>query len=139
MKICKNGHEYFGGKKKCWECINIKRRKPSLPRADYYREAHLKNRDKRNEMARARVRNYIKKPEYVYKVYRQNAEKRLLEFQLSYSEFLEYWQLPCSYCEGEIATIGLDRIDNTQGYSKENVSPCCVVCNRMKRDLPLSE
>jgi hypothetical protein len=41
--------------------------------------------------------------------------------------------LPCHYCEGDIGfNIGLDRKDNTVGYSYENVVPCCGICNSTK-------
>jgi hypothetical protein len=29
----------------------------------------------------------------------------------------------------------LDRVDNTKGYSKNNCTVCCKVCNRMKYTL----
>ena len=31
---------------------------------------------------------------------------------------------------------GVDRIDSSKGYTKDNVVPCCGKCNRMKGDLP---
>jgi hypothetical protein len=27
---------------------------------------------------------------------------------------------------------GLDRIDSSKGYTRDNVEPCCVICNTMK-------
>ena len=35
---------------------------------------------------------------------------------------------PCIYC-GSTKDIGLDRIDNKKGHSKDNVVPCCYICN----------
>ena len=32
------------------------------------------------------------------------------------------------YC-GDTEDIGLDRIDNTKGHTKDNVVPCCYICN----------
>lgn len=29
---------------------------------------------------------------------------------------------------------GIDRVDNTKGYTRDNVVPCCTQCNRAKRD-----
>lgn len=34
----------------------------------------------------------------------------------------------CFYC-GETEKIGLDRINNNKGHTKDNVVPCCYVCN----------
>ena len=38
----------------------------------------------------------------------------------------------CTYC-GDSSNYGLDRIDNFIGYTKENSTPCCQICNFMKR------
>ena len=41
---------------------------------------------------------------------------------------------PCIYC-GDTHNIGLDRIDNSKGHTKDNVVPCCVECNTVRNDL----
>jgi len=30
---------------------------------------------------------------------------------------------------------GIDRIDSSKGYIKDNIRPCCGICNKAKRDL----
>lgn len=42
----------------------------------------------------------------------------------------------CYYCGGALPPkgIGLDRIDNAQGYTMNNVLPCCSICNIIKGD-----
>lgn len=40
---------------------------------------------------------------------------------------------PCVYC-GDTRRVGADRIDNTRGHTKDNVVPCCVECNQVRRD-----
>ena len=45
----------------------------------------------------------------------------------------------CYYCDmpsslSESKSVGLDRIDSSQGYLLTNVVPCCSLCNRMKND-----
>jgi hypothetical protein len=67
-----------------------------------------------------------------YAYYQENAARRDIEFNISHQEFYVHWQKPCSYCGAEIETIGLDRIDSAQGYSPENITPCCSRCNEMK-------
>jgi hypothetical protein len=34
----------------------------------------------------------------------------------------------------QIKRVGIDRINNNIGYYKNNVVPCCLVCNTIKRD-----
>lgn len=60
---------------------------------------------------------------------------RVLSFDLTFDEFVTYWKQPCFYCGGDVETIGLDRVDNSLGYTKGNVVSCCHVCNWMKRDM----
>ena len=54
------------------------------------------------------------------------------EFTLTYEDFLTFWQQPCSYCGDPIKTVGLDRVDNSKGYIKDNVVSCCKHCNTWK-------
>jgi hypothetical protein len=70
-------------------------------------------------------------------MYKGSAKGRGVEFLLSRDQFEAFWQQPCFYCEAEIATIGLDRIDSRQGYIVDNVRPCCTDCNTMKFALPV--
>ncbi len=39
----------------------------------------------------------------------------------------------CVYCNGE-ENIGADRMDNTKGHIKTNVTSCCIRCNIVKGD-----
>lgn len=75
---------------------------------------------------------------YKYSVYRRNSLKRGLVFDLTLEDFLSLWQKSCSYCGSSIDTIGIDRIDSGIGYVVGNITPCCELCNWMKRELPLS-
>lgn len=34
-----------------------------------------------------------------------------------------------------ILVNGIDRIDSSKGYNKENCVPCCFLCNKMKSNL----
>lgn len=42
----------------------------------------------------------------------------------------------CTYCDGTLdpTGIGLDRKDSSRGYTADNVTPCCGMCNRIKSD-----
>lgn len=84
-----------------------------------------------------------------YKEYKSSARARHHEFKLSLSDFDTIVKKDCYYCGDsiEIATTdginksrhcvnGIDRIDNSKGYTLENCVPCCGMCNRMKSTFP---
>jgi hypothetical protein len=70
---------------------------------------------------------------------RSGARKRNLPWELSREQFMSFWQKPCVYCGDAIPAIGLDRIDNTKGYTMDNIVPCCTTCNGMKSYLGLDD
>lgn len=92
-----------------------------------------------------------KDPEEVYTTklyydYKSNALSSDRKFELSREELYEMSQKPCHYC-GEVKTQkkdkkeiegifkynGIDRIDNSEGYTKENCVTACKKCNYKKR------
>jgi len=94
-----------------------------------------KEKDRKYYRLRSR-KNRIKYPEtYSYLRYKHGAKQRNLEFNLTKEEFLQFYGKPCFYCGDAFDNNGLDRVDNTQGYQKDNIVPCCYRCNWMKSDL----
>jgi hypothetical protein len=90
----------------------------------------------------------VRMENYLYSRYVNGAKRRNIFFDLTRSDFVELIKKECHYCGGlsekESGIIagnvprrynGLDRKDNIKGYIKENVVPCCLVCNFMKRNL----
>lgn len=82
----------------------------------------------------------------LYTQYRTNAIKRNLEFSLTVEEFVGINHKPCHYCGGmnnyvRIAQSGngIDRKDNSKGYTLENSVPCCSICNRAKHAMDYDE
>lgn len=83
--------------------------------------------------------------------YKGNIKKRELKFELTEEQFKKLTQQDCYYCgekpknvyknkyRGEYIYNGLDRLDNTKGYTIDNVVPCCITCNAAKRKLTLQE
>lgn len=84
--------------------------------------------------------------------YKRVAAKRRLTFDLTFEKFVKICQEPCVYCgdppsqnvggryeigkfNGEFIHNGIDRIDNSQGYTEQNCVSCCQVCNFMKNTL----
>lgn len=83
----------------------------------------------------------------VVRTYTENAAKKGRVWSLSDDELDALFSAPCHYCNvppysvsttsgGEFVYNGLDRVDNDRGYEKNNVVPCCVICNRAKRAMP---
>jgi len=77
--------------------------------------------------------------------YRKSAKSRDLHFELTETEVLEITSKPCHYCgcppsrevdeydkDHPYVYNGIDRMDNSKGYTIDNVVPCCLTCNRAK-------
>lgn len=88
----------------------------------------------------------------VYGAYVKGAKIRGYSFELTKEEFAEIIVKPCIYCgdegtqlrtrkseNGSFRYTGIDRYDNTKGYTKDNCVPCCKVCNRIKTDMSIED
>lgn len=71
--------------------------------------------------------------------YKNGAKRRGIDWNLTFDEFLSFWQNDCYYCNEPIETIGLDRLDPSKGYTLKNLVASCEMCNRMKRDYNFEE
>lgn len=82
---------------------------------------------------------------YVLYQIKRGATSRGLEFSLTDDQVYELSQSNCYYCgappsmrrntktqNGVYIYNGLDRVDNSKGYTLDNVVTCCITCNRMK-------
>lgn len=81
----------------------------------------------------------------IYCQYLTNAKRRDIDFAIDFYDFCALISEPCYYCgrmDSNEYTIkhtgdkfrynGVDRLDSTLGYTKENVAPCCKICNKAK-------
>lgn len=85
----------------------------------------------------------------LYRNYERGAKYRGLAFELDKEHFRDIITRPCFFCGdhlcrkqrarggGEFAYTGIDRYDNSKGYTIENSVPCCYACNVMKMDIPV--
>lgn len=80
-------------------------------------------------------RRYDQSPKGKYRRYRSSARQRGIEFGLTFEEFVGFWQKPCFYCGYKIRTVGIDRVDNTRGYTPDNSVSACAFCNQCKSNL----
>ena len=83
---------------------------------------------------------------YWYSTYRYRAKRTGKPFELSFDKFIEITTSDCFYCgekpsnsvrrdknaNGEFICNGIDRKNNSLGYTVENSVPCCAFCNVSK-------
>jgi flagellar biosynthesis GTPase FlhF len=65
--------------------------------------------------------------------------KKWVGIIITLEEFKKIISNPCVYCGENKNRRGIDRIDNSKGYTVENSAPCCKVCNYMKRTMTVME
>ena len=87
----------------------------------------------------------------IFRGYRTGALSRGHVFELTLKEVEKLLYSDCAYCGDSpsdikyfntknngkdqthfILTNGIDRVDNTKGYTLENCVPCCKMCNQLK-------
>lgn len=84
--------------------------------------------------------------------YKRHAVRRGHEWSLDRDEVVEIIERPCFYCGAPPANVkrtknsitpfqynGIDRLDNSAGYTPCNVVACCRICNRAKETLTVEE
>jgi hypothetical protein len=121
---CGNTKIYTAGYLNSGRCLSCGCDRRSQPRLDFGESAF-------NEL----YGNYIR-----------NARRRNVSFDLSREEFKELTSSKCFYCDREPEQIqrgggknsgvyvynGIDRIDSSIGYERNNIVPCCGECNTAK-------
>ena len=88
----------------------------------------------------------------VMRAYKGGAKKRGYTWDLTEEQFKNITQKNCHYCgakpnnisktkcnTGDYIYNGIDRIDNNEGYTIDNVVPCCKTCNQAKSNKTLQE
>ena len=88
----------------------------------------------------------------LFRNYNRRAKKKGLNWNLDKETFRKLTSSSCYWCNirpiqsgfpsglnGSYIYNGLDRVDNNEGYTQENVVPCCKRCNRAKDTLSTLE
>jgi len=85
--------------------------------------------------------------------YKRHAERRGFKWELTRKDVEMLVKMNCFYCDSKPNNIkktknsigdgfiysGIDRIDNSKNYTKQNSVPCCKICNYAKSDMNLKE
>ncbi len=100
-----------------------------------------------------KYKTYLKatwtQPNMIFARKKANAKKEGISFEVNKEEFIGWYTnqpLECHYCKlsplnfqktGQAflkhkVNLGLDRVDNTQGYKLDNLVLCCNLCNSIK-------
>lgn len=82
--------------------------------------------------------------------YQNDAARRSIDFKLSFAEFVQLTSSSCWYCGSAPTAVagrkrhtpyvytGVDRVDNSKGYTALNTVPCCSPCNSKKNSISLA-
>jgi len=99
----------------------------------YCKACHLailkESREKNPEETKIKDREKKQNINGKYQSYKAGAKDRGIVFDLTKDDFKIFWQKPCHYCDAPIETIGIDRKDNSIGYTLDNCLSCCKICN----------
>lgn len=101
------------------------------------RELRMRRKQLKPDKVKAERQAYFESAKGRFAFGRRHARYRGIEWHLTLSEYEQLMSgASCTYCRGIIKStgVGLDRIDNSLGYSIENVVPCCGSCNGIRND-----
>ena len=100
----------------------------------------------------SRVNKQGLSPARRYWQYRHSAERRAIDWQLTKEQVYVLFAGNCHYCDtppntrynraGCVQTFvynGIDRVDNSKGYTIDNVVSCCKHCNFAKSEMSVDE
>lgn len=90
--------------------------------------------EKYRQEQRAKANEWDRKPKGRHCALLTAARRANVACDISQEEHQALLKQPCTYCEGPLNPTGsgLDRKDPRFGYTKDNVVPACVICNRVK-------
>lgn len=116
-----------------WEarcsCGTIRIASPcDLERYNSCASCHDRSKDKRFKLS-----DVEKNLNYRLQYYKRHAKARALSWDLSMEQAQTLISNQCHYC-GTSQANGIDRVDNSIGYTVSNCVSCCSFCNHAKKD-----
>ena len=131
---------------KC-ECGNIVKTKGKFLRGGNNKSCGCLKKDTKGGR-KNKLKNGNSSRNMVIGTYKYDARARQLEFNLSNEDLDVLFASNCYYC-GSVPSnrlshgasvfiyTGVDRVDNSKGYSEENCVPACMRCNKAKLAMTL--
>ena len=120
QKYLANRDKILARRRELLKLESPEQRQKSLEYHKLYRQENKQILLEKSQTDKARYNHYI-----------SSAKRRNYKFELTFDEFSTIFNTKCSYC-GESKSRGVDRIDNTIGYTLQNSTSCCAICNKMK-------
>lgn len=128
------------------ECIKCKETKPFT--TEYF-HSHIINGKYRHRSASCIECHKKRMKIYNRESYAKNRSRSLVKHYKRYdramgwgeNDLTESWfedninTKSCYYCGANNVPIGMDRIDNNKGHTKNNVVPSCQICNKVKNNI----
>lgn len=148
-KGTRKGIRYWICKCNCGNLYNVKTNDILSRRRTRCTECSLKAKIK-NQIGKAKVNYGEANRKCVWHYYKSHAKSKNREFSITYEDFCKLTQGDCFYCgkipsnnhcktklkaSGAYIHNGIDRKNNSKGYSLDNCVPCCSVCNRSKNTM----
>lgn len=96
------------------------------------RKYYQKNKEKIKRYQKKYGSTYCKTSEGKYLRYIRESKRKNINFDLYFEEFIKITNNPCHYCGSNKTNYGIDRKNNSEGYTKINSVSCCWACNRAK-------
>lgn len=92
-------------------------------------------------MTRERQQKYQRTAQGKYTKLKFRAKEFNRELCLTLRQYINLTKKPCRYCGRALPEVGygIDRLDNSKGYTKANSVPCCGKCNKAKSNMSEKE
>ena len=123
--------------KECSNCNELK------PRNEFGK--HKGNKDGLTYYCRACINNrnlkFNKTVAGQWRYRKYDASRKGREFKITQEQYemIVKDSTGCYLCGNNKVQLGLDRVDNSRGYTIDNIAPCCSPCNTSKGALTLQE
>jgi bacterioferritin-associated ferredoxin len=117
------GQSFFSTRKEAKFCSRLCKRKET------------KTRDKYNASLRAYNKRESKSPKVRYRKILSKSIEIGFKSDLTLEDLETLWSKGCTYCGESLLDScgsGLDRLNPNNGYTKDNVTPCCGKCNQIR-------
>ena len=136
-KIVKNAWKEANYEKVAMYCIQHRKKMIEEDIDKYHShnaETIKKWRDSHPEKVQEINEQKNKNMNYSYTNYKYSASLKQLMFEISQEDFILLVKSPCNYCGiiQEKGFNGIDRLNSSVGYVKNNCVSCCAMCNYMK-------